>query len=103
MSLLALGSAPYHSYPCRRSKYESTTRNKSKLQVLSFIITPNFRRCPLTLKLTSYVLKLLNSCTLRPLTLTRLNFLVNKTMLFLFIFFTFKHLVFWASHKIIKT
>ncbi|MFS7958572.1 hypothetical protein Hanom_Chr07g00680211 [Helianthus anomalus] len=85
MSLIALGSAPYHSYPCRRSKYESATRNKSKLQVLSFMLIPNFKRCPLALKLTSFVLNVLKSCTLHPSALTRLNFLVNKTRLFLFL------------------
>ncbi|MFS8020780.1 hypothetical protein Hanom_Chr16g01419771 [Helianthus anomalus] len=40
---------------------------KSKLQVLSFMFVPNFRRCPLPLKLMSFVLNVLKSCTLCPL------------------------------------
>ncbi|MFS7901282.1 hypothetical protein Hanom_Chr00s188654g01834091 [Helianthus anomalus] len=40
---------------------------KSKLQVLSFMITPNYRRCPFFQKLTGGVLYLSKSCTLCPL------------------------------------
>ncbi|MFS7964466.1 hypothetical protein Hanom_Chr08g00750711 [Helianthus anomalus] len=46
--------------------------NASKLQVLSFIFTPNFRRCPLSLKLMTFVLNVSKSCKLCPLTLTQL-------------------------------
>ncbi|MFS7914865.1 hypothetical protein Hanom_Chr02g00158601 [Helianthus anomalus] len=40
---------------------------KSKLQVLSFMFTPNCWRCPLAQKLTSFVLNVSKSCTLCPL------------------------------------
>ncbi|MFS7993575.1 hypothetical protein Hanom_Chr12g01095741 [Helianthus anomalus] len=50
---------------------------KSKLQVLSCMFTPNCRRCPLAQKLTSYVLNVSKSCTLYPLALTQLIFLVK--------------------------
>ncbi|MFS7955156.1 hypothetical protein Hanom_Chr07g00639321 [Helianthus anomalus] len=50
---------------------------KSKLQVLSFMFTPNYRRCPLAPKLTSFVLCVLKSCTLCPLSLTQFDFLVK--------------------------
>ncbi|MFS7959428.1 hypothetical protein Hanom_Chr08g00691011 [Helianthus anomalus] len=43
---------------------------KSKLQVLSFMFTPNCRRCPLAQKLTSFVLYVSESCTVCPLSLT---------------------------------
>ncbi|MFS8017407.1 hypothetical protein Hanom_Chr15g01380011 [Helianthus anomalus] len=46
----------------------------SKLQVLSFIYVSNCRRCPLPLKLTSFVVKVSKSCTLHPLALTKLIF-----------------------------
>ncbi|MFS7945947.1 hypothetical protein Hanom_Chr06g00530211 [Helianthus anomalus] len=49
----------------------------SKLQVLSFMFTPNCRRCPLAQKLTSSVLNVPKSCTLCPLALTQLDFLVK--------------------------
>ncbi|MFS7901548.1 hypothetical protein Hanom_Chr01g00000971 [Helianthus anomalus] len=49
----------------------------SKLQVLSFTLTPFCRRCPLAQKLTSYVLNVSKYCTLCPLALTQLYFLVN--------------------------
>ncbi|MFS8014810.1 hypothetical protein Hanom_Chr15g01348871 [Helianthus anomalus] len=46
----------------------------SKLQVLSFMFTSNFRRCPLAQKLTSGVLYLSKSCTFCPLDQTQLDF-----------------------------
>ncbi|MFS8001964.1 hypothetical protein Hanom_Chr13g01196511 [Helianthus anomalus] len=46
----------------------------SKLQVLSFIYVTNYRRCPLSLNLTSFVLNVSKSCTLCPLSLTQLTF-----------------------------
>ncbi|MFS7951259.1 hypothetical protein Hanom_Chr07g00592901 [Helianthus anomalus] len=49
----------------------------SKLQVLSFMFTPNCRRCHLPLKLMGFVLYVTISCMLRPLTLTLLNFFIN--------------------------
>ncbi|MFS7993753.1 hypothetical protein Hanom_Chr12g01097811 [Helianthus anomalus] len=54
---------------------------QSKLQVLSFMFKPNCRRCPLTQKLTSFVLNVSKSCTLCPLGQTQLGFLV-KSMYF---------------------
>ncbi|MFS7930276.1 hypothetical protein Hanom_Chr04g00342331 [Helianthus anomalus] len=51
---------------------------KSKLQVLSFMFTPNCRRCPLAQKLTSFVLNVPKSCTLYPLGQTQLDFLVKS-------------------------
>ncbi|MFS7927477.1 hypothetical protein Hanom_Chr04g00309551 [Helianthus anomalus] len=50
----------------------------SKLQVLSFIFTPNCRRCPLAQKLTSSVLNVSKSCTLCPLSQTQLDFFVKS-------------------------
>ncbi|KAM0023013.1 hypothetical protein Hdeb2414_s0023g00634911 [Helianthus debilis subsp. tardiflorus] len=50
----------------------------SKLQVLSFMFLPNFRRCPLLLKLMSFVLNVLKSCTLCPLRQTQLIFFVKS-------------------------
>ncbi|MFS7942208.1 hypothetical protein Hanom_Chr06g00485581 [Helianthus anomalus] len=47
---------------------------RSKLQVLSFMFTPNCRRCPLFQKFTGGVLNLLKSCTLCPLGQTQLEF-----------------------------
>ncbi|MFS7976717.1 hypothetical protein Hanom_Chr10g00895691 [Helianthus anomalus] len=41
-----------------------------KLQVLSFMFVPNYRRCHLPLKLTNFVLNTSKSYTLCPLTLT---------------------------------
>ncbi|MFS8005979.1 hypothetical protein Hanom_Chr13g01243821 [Helianthus anomalus] len=46
----------------------------SKLQVLSFMFTPNCRRCPLSLKLTGFVLNVSKSCTMCPLSLTQFIF-----------------------------
>ncbi|MFS8022243.1 hypothetical protein Hanom_Chr16g01437151 [Helianthus anomalus] len=45
---------------------------KSKLQVLSFMFVPNFSRCPLPLKLMSFVLNVSKSSTLCPLGQTQL-------------------------------
>ncbi|MFS7967486.1 hypothetical protein Hanom_Chr09g00786301 [Helianthus anomalus] len=53
-------------------------KNKSKLQVLSFIFVSNFRRCPLPLKLMSFVLSVSKSCTLCPLRQTELIFFVKS-------------------------
>ncbi|MFS7923786.1 hypothetical protein Hanom_Chr03g00264911 [Helianthus anomalus] len=39
----------------------------SKLQVLSFMFTSNYRRCPFGQKFTGDVLNLLKSCTFCPL------------------------------------
>ncbi|MFS8023337.1 hypothetical protein Hanom_Chr16g01450291 [Helianthus anomalus] len=50
----------------------------SELQVLSFIYIPIYRWCPLSLKLTSFVLIVSKSCTVCPLTLTQLNFFFVK-------------------------
>ncbi|MFS7997973.1 hypothetical protein Hanom_Chr12g01148231 [Helianthus anomalus] len=49
-----------------------------ELQVLSFIFIPNCRCCPLSLKLTSFVLNVLKSCMLCPLSLTQLDFSVKS-------------------------
>ncbi|MFS7945598.1 hypothetical protein Hanom_Chr06g00526181 [Helianthus anomalus] len=50
---------------------------KSKLQVLSFMFVANCRRCPLPLKLMTFALNVLKSCTLCPLSLTHLIFFVK--------------------------
>ncbi|MFS7926701.1 hypothetical protein Hanom_Chr04g00300191 [Helianthus anomalus] len=50
---------------------------RSKLQVLSFMFTPNCRRCLLAQKLTSFVLNVTKSYTLCPLGQTQLDFLVK--------------------------
>ncbi|MFS8021951.1 hypothetical protein Hanom_Chr16g01433541 [Helianthus anomalus] len=50
---------------------------KSKLQVLSFMFVSNFSRCPLLLKLTSFVLNVSKSYMLCPLGQTQLDFLVK--------------------------
>ncbi|MFS7965257.1 hypothetical protein Hanom_Chr09g00760081 [Helianthus anomalus] len=42
------------------------------------MFVPNFRRCPLTLKLMSFVLNVCKYCTLRPLWQTQLDFLVKS-------------------------
>ncbi|MFS7916537.1 hypothetical protein Hanom_Chr02g00178361 [Helianthus anomalus] len=47
---------------------------KSKLQVLSFMFTSKYRRCPLPLKLIGFVLYVSKSYTLCPLDLTQLVF-----------------------------
>ncbi|MFS7955061.1 hypothetical protein Hanom_Chr07g00638131 [Helianthus anomalus] len=49
-----------------------------KLQVLSFMFTPNCRRCSLAQKFTGGVLNLSKSCTLCPLGQTQLDFLVKS-------------------------
>ncbi|MFS8003879.1 hypothetical protein Hanom_Chr13g01219041 [Helianthus anomalus] len=46
----------------------------SKLQVLSFLFTLNYRRCSLPLKLTGFVLNVLKSCTICLLSLTQIVF-----------------------------
>ncbi|MFS7914389.1 hypothetical protein Hanom_Chr02g00152781 [Helianthus anomalus] len=51
----------------------------SKLQVLSFMFVPNFRRCPLPLKLMSFVLNVSKSCTFCPLGQTQFFFFFVKT------------------------
>ncbi|MFS7969826.1 hypothetical protein Hanom_Chr09g00813731 [Helianthus anomalus] len=45
-------------------KIHKIKKKRLKLQVLSFMFTPNCRRCPLAQKLTSYVLNVSKSCTL---------------------------------------
>ncbi|MFS8017936.1 hypothetical protein Hanom_Chr15g01386201 [Helianthus anomalus] len=49
------------------------------LQVLSFIYIPNFKRCLLFLKLTSFVLIVSKSCMVCPLALTQLNINVKSS------------------------
>ncbi|MFS7968078.1 hypothetical protein Hanom_Chr09g00793321 [Helianthus anomalus] len=44
------------------------------------MFVPNYRRCSLLLNLTSFVLNVLKSCTLCPLALTQLDFLLNMVM-----------------------
>ncbi|MFS7921339.1 hypothetical protein Hanom_Chr03g00235621 [Helianthus anomalus] len=44
---------------------------------MSFVFTPNCRRCPLTQKLTSFVLYVSKSCTVYPLSLTLSDILVK--------------------------
>ncbi|MFS7968522.1 hypothetical protein Hanom_Chr09g00798471 [Helianthus anomalus] len=51
----------------------------SKLQVLSFMFTSNFRLCPLTQKLTGGVLYLSKYCTFCPLGQTQLYFLIKSS------------------------
>ncbi|MFS7894032.1 hypothetical protein Hanom_Chr00s001283g01678931 [Helianthus anomalus] len=41
------------------------------------MFVPNFRRCPLPLKLMSFILNVCKCCTLRPLWQTQLIFLVK--------------------------
>ncbi|MFS7966113.1 hypothetical protein Hanom_Chr09g00770061 [Helianthus anomalus] len=43
-----------------------------------FMFVPNCRRYPLLLNLTSFVLNVLKSCTLRPLAPTKLFFFVRS-------------------------
>ncbi|MFS8021822.1 hypothetical protein Hanom_Chr16g01431991 [Helianthus anomalus] len=50
---------------------------RSKLQVLSFMFTPNCRCCPLAHKLTSFVLYVSKSCMVCPLSLTQSDLLVK--------------------------
>ncbi|MFS8035144.1 hypothetical protein Hanom_Chr17g01589581 [Helianthus anomalus] len=47
------------------------------MMMMSFILIPFFRRCPLAAKLTSFILNISKSCMLRPLALTKLIFLVK--------------------------
>ncbi|MFS7890038.1 hypothetical protein Hanom_Chr00s000006g01614061 [Helianthus anomalus] len=51
----------------------------SKLQVLFFMFTSNFTRCPLVQNLTGGVLYLSKSYTFCPLTQTQLDFLVKSS------------------------
>ncbi|MFS7928144.1 hypothetical protein Hanom_Chr04g00317361 [Helianthus anomalus] len=44
------------------------------------MFTPNCRRCPLSLKLTRFVLNVSKSCTIYPLTLTQFIFQLNQIM-----------------------
>ncbi|MFS7963650.1 hypothetical protein Hanom_Chr08g00740861 [Helianthus anomalus] len=53
--------------------------NLSKLQVLSFMFTSNFRRYPFGQKFTGGVLYLSKSCTFCPLGQTHLDFLVKSS------------------------
>ncbi|MFS8010649.1 hypothetical protein Hanom_Chr14g01299531 [Helianthus anomalus] len=50
----------------------------SKLQVLFFTFTSNFRRCSLSQNLTGAVLYVSKSCTFCPLGQTQLDFLVKS-------------------------
>ncbi|MFS7908901.1 hypothetical protein Hanom_Chr01g00088491 [Helianthus anomalus] len=50
---------------------------KGKLQVLSFMFTPNYRRSPLAQKLTSFVLYVSKSCTVCLVSLTQSDFFVK--------------------------
>ncbi|MFS7972917.1 hypothetical protein Hanom_Chr09g00850471 [Helianthus anomalus] len=52
---------------------------RSKLQVLSFMLTPNCKWCPLPLKLTLFVLYVTKSCMLCPLSVTQLDFMVKNS------------------------
>ncbi|MFS7935930.1 hypothetical protein Hanom_Chr05g00409351 [Helianthus anomalus] len=49
----------------------------SELQVLSFMITPNWRCCHLAQKFTNFVLNFSKSCTLCSLGQTQLDFFVK--------------------------
>ncbi|MFS7992375.1 hypothetical protein Hanom_Chr12g01081511 [Helianthus anomalus] len=51
---------------------------KSKLQVLTLMFVPNFRRCPLPLKLMSFVLNVSKSCMLCHLGQTQLSVFVKS-------------------------
>ncbi|MFS7935826.1 hypothetical protein Hanom_Chr05g00408081 [Helianthus anomalus] len=51
----------------------------NKLQVLSFIFVPNFRRRPLPLKLMVFVLNVSKCYTICPLAPTQLDFSVNPS------------------------
>ncbi|MFS8021403.1 hypothetical protein Hanom_Chr16g01427001 [Helianthus anomalus] len=50
----------------------------SELQILSFIYIPNCNRCPLPLKLMTFVLSVLKSYMFCPLNLTQLIFMVKS-------------------------
>ncbi|MFS7950760.1 hypothetical protein Hanom_Chr07g00586991 [Helianthus anomalus] len=54
----------------------------SELQILSFIFILFCRRCPLSLKLTNFVVNVSKSCTLCPLSLTKLIFFFVKRLLY---------------------
>ncbi|MFS7952128.1 hypothetical protein Hanom_Chr07g00603281 [Helianthus anomalus] len=41
------------------------------------MFTPKYRQCPLSLKLTSFILNVSKSCTLCPLSLTQIIFWLN--------------------------
>ncbi|MFS8005813.1 hypothetical protein Hanom_Chr13g01241731 [Helianthus anomalus] len=62
---------------CSIRNHLETTFYKSELEVLSFIYIL-FRRCPLFLIFTSFVLIVSKSCTIRPLALTQLDFSVKS-------------------------
>ncbi|MFS7959470.1 hypothetical protein Hanom_Chr08g00691461 [Helianthus anomalus] len=62
-----------------RPRVPTRFRFKSKLQVLSFMFVPNYRLCPLPLKLMSFVLNVSKLCTLCPLALTKLMFSVKSS------------------------
>ncbi|MFS7994267.1 hypothetical protein Hanom_Chr12g01103841 [Helianthus anomalus] len=47
---------------------------KSKLQKLFFMFIPNFKDCPFSLRYMGFILYVYKSCTLHPLTLTKLSF-----------------------------
>ncbi|MFS8024075.1 hypothetical protein Hanom_Chr16g01458981 [Helianthus anomalus] len=49
-----------------------------ELQILSFIFIPYCKRCPLSLKLISFVLNVSKYCTLCPLALTQLDIIVKS-------------------------
>ncbi|MFS7951664.1 hypothetical protein Hanom_Chr07g00597771 [Helianthus anomalus] len=50
---------------------------KTELQILFFIFIASFRRCPLSLKLMSFVLNVSKSCTLYSLAITQIIFSVK--------------------------
>ncbi|MFS8026507.1 hypothetical protein Hanom_Chr16g01487551 [Helianthus anomalus] len=58
--------------------YREKHSYRSKLQVLSFMFTSNFRRCPFGQKFTGGVLYLSKSCTSCPLGQTWLEISVKK-------------------------
>ncbi|MFS7901067.1 hypothetical protein Hanom_Chr00s165900g01826881 [Helianthus anomalus] len=58
--------------------YVSVKCLKSKLQVLSFMFTAFYRRCPLAEKLTSFVLNVSKSYKFYPLGQTQLKFSVKS-------------------------
>ncbi|KAF5808424.1 hypothetical protein HanXRQr2_Chr04g0145221 [Helianthus annuus] len=53
-------------------------KSLSKLQLLSFMFTSNFRRCPFCQNLAGGVLYLSKSCTFCPLDQTQLDFFVKS-------------------------
>ncbi|MFS7926132.1 hypothetical protein Hanom_Chr04g00293391 [Helianthus anomalus] len=65
------------SSPIRQFGGLKLVNKKCKLQVLSFVFTPNYKRCPLAQKLISFVLYVSKSCTVCPLSLTQLDFLIK--------------------------